>query len=263
MHARWTALLFATAAGCGPPEGEALVLLSREAREAGALLSLDTWDGAPLTPVAIRPGERFSLNGERLELQAGALGFVDGRFEVRWRRLDADLDPHRIEVQATPEGANRLASALSARARQIDRTWWSLAAPEILSQLAWSAPPDGVFDMRPVALGAEVTETAGIFANWPDTPSPAPGPRLSVANADAFLWVGVYRGQGLSLLLDAEGGYVLRDEGACTAIDGHWSSDTEGLLLSPRTGAPTRWRADSQARLSKDDVQLEREETQP
>ena len=198
---------------CGPPpDGSRLVLLDEAARVAGALVRLEQWEGSPAFAVRLAPDERPLLisptDARRLDVPERSLAVVEGAdAQVRFLDLDREVARDALVLTGSEGAVKKVAKLLDAEVTPLDGDRYRLTAMEVLDRSAFLDAPRGLREVRPIESGPP--ELRSILGRgpapalaWRD-PSRAEGVPIALA--------GIYGNEESTLILDAEGGFTLRE----------------------------------------------------
>ena len=225
----WLAVM---ASACGPPaDTSALLLLDPDARAAGLSLSLGGWTGSPRTPISVNEVDEVAVTGNfgvrRIALRAGHLGLVVGSVgSIDWRDIDGELDGDALDVSGAELAASSVAATLEATVTPAGPGRWRVHGPDALRRSAWLASPEGLDEVHPVALALAVFPPAAFHT--------LDRAAMVLVN-DVVAFVGVYRSQTETLVLDASGGFTV-DGPDCAHASGHFRVEGGAVVLVPEQG---------------------------
>lgn len=232
---RWKLCSLAVlASACGPPgDSEALVLLDADARAAGLTLSVGGWSGSPRLPISIREAEQVVVSGgfgtRPLSARAGHLGLVVGSAgSVDWRKVGEELDPDALDLVGDEPAVSAVATTLGAAMTREGTNLWRLRGAGVLERSAWLTASGGVEQVRAVPLFAAGPLEVGGFSNLQR-------PSSVLLMNDVVSWVGVYRSDRETLVLDASGGFTLH--AGCDLFAGSYRVEGGAVVLQTGPGA--------------------------
>lgn len=230
----WLGLL--AVGGCGVGEGASYILLDAPARQARIEAEAEGRHHRGALPLEIEAHEVELVGPEgrlRLPVTANTAYQVDGWGTARQWRLGEEVRTDAVEVDGDETAVRNLAWALGSRAPRRWNGRWRLEAPDALVRLSWMG------DLP------EISEVALVPTDEADAPSEtdgllAPGAsRVRPLRADEGLeaLVGLYTSDptpgrpGLTLFLDAEGGFVLERECDPAPVRGTYRRSGGGIRL--------------------------------
>lgn len=232
---RWKLCCLAVlASACGPPgDTEALVLLDADARAAGLTLSVGGWSGSPHMPISVREAEQVIVSGgfgtRALPARPGQLGLVVGSAgSVDWRKVGEELDPDALELIGDETAVSAVATTLGATMAREGTNLWKLRGSGVLERTAWMSVAGGIEQVRAVPILAARPLEVGGFSNLQR-------PTAVVLVNDVVSWVGVYRSQNETLMLDASGGFTLH--AGCDVFAGTFRVEGGTVVLQTGPGA--------------------------
>jgi hypothetical protein len=231
-------------AACGyAPEKTGYLLLDAQALQAGVMLKVGQWRGAPVTPVSFDVGDTVHVLGPGgpalVDVQPGELGYVQGApGDVRRLRLGTEARDDSLTAVGTEESARALAHTLDAELAP-DGADFRVSASGVVERTAYLKPPSGLRELRPQMVGE--TGSGVVRAVSPTTSAAL----RATSDGSAPLRVGFYIAEGRYLRLDASGGFRLQSSCGSIAQEGTYQPKDGSVVLTPTEGEPVVWRVDA------------------
>ena len=232
-------LMLVSVAGCGTGEGASYIVLDPAARAALIEAEAGGQHHRGALPLEVE-GDEVELIGPsgrlRLPVAPSTAYQVDGWGTARQWVLGEEVRTDVVEVSGVEAAVRNLASALGARAPQAWNGRWRLEGPEALTRLSWMGDLAEISEVA-LVLTDEGRARARAEVEGPLAALPTPRPLRSDEGLEAL--VGVYASEdsagerGWTLVLNAEGGYVLERLVGCafSRREGTYRRDGGGIRL--------------------------------
>jgi len=214
----WASL---TVAACAPDGKSGTVLLTLEARSAGAALLVD---GRRLEPILPREFSDSDVrlvglgDEELLDLPPGTVAVVNGGGDLDWIEPGLDFEADQLLLDGPEAAARELGEALGAGVEEWHGGLWRVMGPDVVQAAALVDEPDGLVEARLVEAPPADLATA-IVLPLPSELSPVSALTLSAPLVDpdetgqaerngdeAPDQVGIFEQGGVLRVVDAAGG---------------------------------------------------------